>query len=64
MTDVLTLTNATGRVTLFDATGRPLREHVVTSDRQQLDVHDLPAGSYLLRVVRPDGTVTVLPLVK
>ena len=60
----LTLANAQGEVTLFDLTGRPLRTFTVTADRHRLDVQELPAGSYLLRVVATDGSTQTRTFVK
>lgn len=48
---------------LLDLTGQVRHQQSVTTDRMQVNVRDLPAGTYLLRVVEPTGTLTKRVLV-
>ncbi|MEZ0543051.1 T9SS type A sorting domain-containing protein [Fibrella arboris] len=43
---------------LLDLTGQIRHQQAVTADRMQVNVRNLPSGTYLLRVVEPTGTLT------
>ncbi|MDO7874212.1 family 16 glycosylhydrolase [Hymenobacter sp. ASUV-10] len=59
VTDVLTVENAgaAASLTLTDVQGRVLRQQPVKPSAATLDLHDLPAGLYLLTVRSEMGTV-------
>ncbi len=47
-----------GAVTVTDAVGKTVLRAAVVSDRQQLDIADLPAGTYFVTLTTKDGTST------
>lgn len=58
VTDVLHIAKngPVSRAALLDMSGRAVRS--VPSTAYELDVHDLPAGSYVLEVITPEGRTT------
>ena len=47
-----------GAVTVTDAVGKTVLRAAVVSDRQQLDIADLPAGTYFVTLATKEGTST------
>ena len=47
-----------GAVTVTDAVGKTVLRAAVVSDRQQLDIADLPAGTYFVTLTTKEGTST------
>lgn len=47
-----------GMVELFDMTGRMLESRTVSAGQQQLDVHHLPSGTYMLRFVGEEVAIS------
>ena len=63
--EVLNVRNAEGSAaTLFDASGRLLRQLSITSDQHAINVADLPIGTYTLRLAAADGTFSSQRFVK
>lgn len=52
-----------GTITILDLAGKPVSSHRATAGSTQLDMNELPSGSYLLRYTQP-GRTAVLRLVK
>ena len=53
-----------GKLSLCDLSGSELKKRTITGMSMELSVADLPAGTYLLRITTPMGTVTKKLLVQ
>ena len=53
-----------GTVTVTDAAGKTVLRAAVVSDRQRLDVADLPAGTYFVTLTTAEGTSTQRLVIK
>lgn len=64
VSDLLTLENAQGTATLFNALGQPIKQFNILHTPFQVDLSDLPRGTYHLQLMGQDGATHSLPILK
>ncbi len=60
----LTIEYTNSVITIFNMLGQPVKEVIMTNDNLQMDVSDLPQGSYYLKVKRDNGQPFTVPFTK
>jgi hypothetical protein len=60
----IVVTQAVGDATLYDMSGKFVRQFQITDDVQTLDIQDLINGKYLLKLTKANGTIETVWVVK
>ena len=52
----MTIENGNGSATIYNISGELIKTINIRNEKQQINLFDLPKGSYLLRTEKVDGT--------